>query len=316
MDRSNKPAAIGVGASLPQPSVSVSDNTVIASLPTGESVTVYLYGATVTSWKLANGKEQLFVSEKAHLDGSKPIRGGIPVVFPVFGPPPPNHATSSLPQHGFARNSNWEFLGKSSESLGTDRDDAVKLDFGLSRPMLSSEFQNAWAYDFGLVYSVTLTKEGLETSLQVQNKGSQNFDFQVLLHTYFAVEDISQIRVQGLESKTYVDKTQNASVHTESSPAVAITQETDRVYQSLDPQVPIVVSSAADNKPLYSIAREGLNDVVVWNPWIEKAKGMADFGPDEAYKNMICVEAGSVAGWQTLEAGDSWVGGQTIRPRL
>ena len=83
MDRSNKPTAIGVGASLPQPSVSVSDNTVIASLPTGESVTVYLYGATVTSWKLANGKEQLFVSEKAHLDGSKPIRGGIPVVFPV-----------------------------------------------------------------------------------------------------------------------------------------------------------------------------------------------------------------------------------------
>lgn len=54
--------------------------------------------------------------------------------------------------------------------------------------MLSPEFQNAWAYDFGLVYSVTLTKEGLETSLQVQNKGSQNFDFQVLMHTYFAVE--------------------------------------------------------------------------------------------------------------------------------
>ena len=88
------------------------------------------------------------------------------------------------------------------------------------------------------------------------------------------------------------------------------------MYQSLDPQVPIVVSSATDNKPLYSITREGLSDVVVWNPWIEKAKSIADFGPDEAYKNMICVEAGSVAGWQTLEAGDSWVGGQTIRPRL
>jgi glucose-6-phosphate 1-epimerase len=45
-------------------------------------VTVHLYGATVTSWK-TGGQEQLFVSEKAHLDGSKPIRGGIPVVFPV-----------------------------------------------------------------------------------------------------------------------------------------------------------------------------------------------------------------------------------------
>lgn len=85
MDRSNKPSAIGLGASLPQPTVSIKDNTVEASLPSGESVTVYQYGGTVTSWK-ANGQEQLFLSEKAHLDGSKPIRGGIPLVFPVCHP--------------------------------------------------------------------------------------------------------------------------------------------------------------------------------------------------------------------------------------
>ncbi|RAL06013.1 D-hexose-6-phosphate mutarotase [Aspergillus ibericus CBS 121593] len=320
MDRSNKPSAIGVSASLPQPTISLRDNIVEATLPTGESVTVHLYGATVTSWKLANGKEQLFVSEKAHLDGSKPIRGGIPVVFPVFGPPPSNHATSSLPQHGFARNSNWEFLGKSSsEAFGRDRkegDDAVKLDFGLSQPMLSEEFRRAWPYQFGLVYSVTLTKGSLATSLQVQNQGEQNFDFQVLLHTYLSVEDISDIRVKGLQTKEYLDKTQNGAAITETSETVEINKETDSVYKALDPKVPIVVSTAADDQPLFSITREALTDVVVWNPWIEKAKGMADFGPDEAYKNMICVEAGSVAGWQTLEAGDSWEGGQTIRPRL
>jgi glucose-6-phosphate 1-epimerase len=83
MDRSNKPSSIGVGASIPQPSVNVNENKVEATLPTGESVSVHLYGATVTSWKLASGEEQLFVSSKAILDGSKPIRGGIPVVFPV-----------------------------------------------------------------------------------------------------------------------------------------------------------------------------------------------------------------------------------------
>lgn len=96
---------------------------------------------------------------------------------------------------------------------------------------------------------------------------------------------------------------------------MAITEETDRVYQGLDPEKPIVVSSA-DDKALFSITREALTDVVVWNPWIEKAKGMGDFSPDEAYKNMICVEAGSVSAWQTLEAGDSWEGGQSIKSRL
>lgn len=54
----------------------------IATLPTGDSVEVLTYGATVVSWK-SNGKENLWLSSAAKLDGSKPVRGGIPVVFPV-----------------------------------------------------------------------------------------------------------------------------------------------------------------------------------------------------------------------------------------
>jgi len=77
-----------------------------------------------------------------------------------------------------------------------------------------------------------------------------------------------------------------------------------------------VVASTVDNSPVLTITREALNDIVLWNPWIEKAKGMGDFSPDEGYRNMICVEAGSVVGWQTLEPGETWEGGQTIRPRL
>jgi D-hexose-6-phosphate mutarotase len=52
-------------------------------------------------------------------------------------------------------------------------------------------------------------------------------------------------------------------------------------------------------------------EVVVWNPWIEKAKSMGDFG-DEEYKNMICVEAGSVADWVALAGGQTWTAGQTL----
>lgn len=84
MDRPKKPSSIPVTSGLPQPTVNVQENQVVASLASGESVTINLYGATVTSWKLANGQEQLFLSEKAALDGSKAIRGGIPLVFPVF----------------------------------------------------------------------------------------------------------------------------------------------------------------------------------------------------------------------------------------
>lgn len=314
MDRRKKPSSIPVTSPLPQPTVSVQGSNVSASLASGESVTVNLFGATVTSWKLADGREQLFLSEKAVLDGSKAIRGGIPLVFPVFGPPPANHATSQLAQHGFARSTTWEFLGKST-SESTDNSSNVKLDFGLSSSMLSDAFQNAWSYDFGLVYSVTLGKDSLETTLQVRNTGEKPFEFQSLLHTYFKVDDISKIRVQGLESKTYVDKVNKATL-TETNAAVAITEETDRVYQSLDPQVPVKIAETDNDKSLFSITRESMNDMVVWNPWEEKAKGMGDFAPADGYKNMICVEAGSVSGWQTLDKDETWEGGQTIKCRI
>ena len=85
MERSKKPAAIPVSPLLPTPQVLMSEDNsrVTANLPTGERVEVLLYGATVISWKSSNGKENLFLSSKAHLDGSKPVRGGIPLVFPV-----------------------------------------------------------------------------------------------------------------------------------------------------------------------------------------------------------------------------------------
>jgi len=82
VERANRPSAISANTTGPQPSVQSDGTKVTATLPTGESVEVYLYGATVTSWK-SGGKEHLWLSESAVMDGSKAIRGGVPVVFPV-----------------------------------------------------------------------------------------------------------------------------------------------------------------------------------------------------------------------------------------
>ena len=200
MERKNKPASIPLSPHMAQPVVDISGNSLQASLPSGDSISVNLFGATVTSWKTSDGHEKLFLSSAAILDGSKPIRGGIPLVFPVFGPPPKSHATSQLPQHGFARNSYWEFLGKSSsESLGRKADDSVKLDFGLSSAMLGEAAQKKWPYEFALVYSVTLSKGKLECQLHVQNKGDQAFEFQCLFHTYLAIKVRNKPRMDGGE---------------------------------------------------------------------------------------------------------------------
>jgi glucose-6-phosphate 1-epimerase len=195
MDRPKKPSAlhpISPGLT-PQAQVNIthSNSRITAILPTGESIEILLYGATIISWKDATGAEKLFLSSAAVLDGTKAVRGGIPLVFPVFGTAPDHKATATLPSHGFARTSRWEFLGKStSESSGgkDGGDSSVKLDFGLSPSNLDAAARKAWGYEFGLIYSVTLGREGLTTSIVVRNEGETAWDFQVLMHSYFKVK--------------------------------------------------------------------------------------------------------------------------------
>lgn len=128
--------------------------------------------------------------------------------------------------------------------------------------------------------------------------------------TGLPVQDITQVAVAGLDGASYIDKVDGAQTKTQSA-ELSITGETDRVYTPAEgPSEPVSVLEGG--KTVFSVVRENLPDVVVWNPWADKAAGMSDFAPQDGYKNMICVEAGAVRGWQTLEAGDSLEGSQTI----
>lgn len=112
----------------------------------------------------------------------------------------------------------------------------------------------------------------------------------------------------GLDGASYVDKVDGASTKTQEA-SVKITGETDRVYTPTGTE-PVVVLEGG--KKTFSVVRDNLANVVVWNPWIEKAAGMGDFEPKDGYKNMLCVEPGAVSAWQILEPGDAYEGAQTI----
>ncbi len=114
----------------------------------------------------------------------------------------------------------------------------------------------------------------------------------------------------GLLGVSYKDKVLDGSTATESSKELRITGETDRVYTSIPQDTTSVL---VDGKPRFDVVRDNLDDTVVWNPWAEKAGAMSDFAPKDGWKNMLCVEVGSVSGWQKLEAGDTYEAGQIIR---
>jgi glucose-6-phosphate 1-epimerase len=146
--------------------------------PDGATATVTLYGAHLVSWCPAGGKERMFMSRKSALDGSKAIRGGIPVIFPQFA------EQGCGMRHGFARVSTWRHLGGGLFEL-TDKD--------LAAPVAA-----AWPHGFVLTLRVEVSGAELRLCLDVKNTGADAFAFAAALHTYFRVDDVGQVRITGV----------------------------------------------------------------------------------------------------------------------
>ncbi|XP_015835652.1 uncharacterized protein LOC660753 isoform X2 [Tribolium castaneum] len=242
--------------------------------------TINLHGATVVSWRV-NNQEQLFVSKQAVFDGKKAIRGGIPFVFPQFGP------WNYGPQHGFARIVRWN-LEKPPERLASGDIEAI---FSL----IDSDFTRAvWSYPFQLTYRLILREKELHSNIAVYNP----------------IPDVRRCQITGLQGCTYLDKTTNeGALYQETRDVVTIGEWTDRIYQNT-PHEHIITNVVSGRK--MRIQKCNFPDTVIWNPWVEHAKEMNDFGDDE-YPNMVCVESGHVSSPVILLPGMGFEASQILQ---
>lgn len=239
---------------------------------------IYLHGAHVTHFQPRGGKPVLFLSQKSLFEADKPIRGGIPLIFPWFGP---NSDDPSAPMHGFARVKNWDVISVFKTS---DGDVSATFELTSKQPIAK-----AWPHSFQLQYTVRVGKE-LSLSLSVKNLSSQAFSFEEALHTYLVVGDVRQARIEGLTGHQYIDKVDQFHLKTQAADPIAIEGETDRVY--LDTTDVVCVQDPTLNREI-RVRKINSQSTVLWNPWIAKAKAMADFG-DEEWPAMLCVETANV----------------------
>ncbi|RHY56485.1 hypothetical protein DYB38_008366 [Aphanomyces astaci] len=278
----------------------------------GASADVHLYGATVTSFRPSAGApDVLFVSKKAILDGSKPIRGGIPLVFPQFGA---GLVPSKLPSHGFARTSTWTLVDTE------DFVDSVTATFSL----VTTKHQLVdWPHAVRLLYTVTLSQNHLTTALHITNTDTESWGCQALLHTYFLVPDASpslvtsalpNVTVSGLAGLEYACKVRKETL-IESRDAVPIETETDSVYKDTPERLTVQLGASRTvriEKRAYVVGNGAVpSDAVVWNPWLDKAHGLSDFADDE-YPTMLCVEPGVVTRVQLVQPQETLVLKQTL----
>lgn len=233
----------------------------------------FLLGAHLASFQpRSQAQPVLFMSGEAVYEVGKPIRGGVPICFPWFGP---NKADPAAPAHGTVRTQLWQMR----ESRMTA--DGLMIALGIDQP------------SFSLLFRVVFG-DSLDMSLQIKNATQAEQCCEVALHTYFQLSDVHAVQVSGLEKQAYRDQLTGQTVAPTGAP-IRFTEETDRVYHG-------AVAEIRLNDPGFQrtivVRPRASQSTVVWNPWIAKSQRLADFG-DQEYLTMCCIETANVAtsGW-------------------
>jgi glucose-6-phosphate 1-epimerase len=244
---------------------------------------LYLQGAHLTQWQPTGEHPVLFLSERSFFEPGKAIRGGIPIIFPWFGPrtATPDNPRTDGPSHGFARTSEWTLA---FAALAGD-------DLHLTLTLGPSDTSRALGYDqFALVYELVLGVE-LNLRVTVNNQGGKPLHFEEALHSYFAVGDSQQISIIGLSDTDYLDKTDHFKKKHQSDPLLKLTAETDRLY--FNTVVPVNIDDPVLRRRI-TIDKAESKTTVVWNPWSTLATALPDMSP-ACWLTMVCIETANVA---------------------
>jgi D-hexose-6-phosphate mutarotase len=236
---------------------------------------IYLHGAHVTHFQKNGEPPLLFLSAKSHFATGKPIRGGVPVIFPWFG------NRDGEPSHGFARITEWELVKTSAAADG-----AVTLQFAL--PEIPG--RDAWK-NLRTEFIVTIA-DALTMELIAANDGCDDaLEIENCLHTYFHVGDIGAVSIDGLRGAHYLDNAAggNGELKTQTESPLRIAQETNRLY--LDTTGAVEIRDENLHRKI-RVEKTGSHSTVVWNPWTTQ-KLPDDFDPVE-HEHMVCVESGNV----------------------
>lgn len=269
------------------------------------SAKISLFGGHLLSFTPKHDlRERIWLSPQAVLDGSKAIRGGVPICWPWFG----DHSDPMFKSHGYVRNQLWKVISCDDVSEGTQialqpsssGGDGLFEEAVLGKNELAKHPNRIEQVELTLF--ITIGRE-LRLNLQTKNIGKLPFIYTGALHSYFLIEDINTCEIKGLKGK-YFDKTKGYESF--DTPAVySFNNETDRVHLQQPKLLSII-----DKKMATTISSTGHDSIVVWNPWHEKSIAMSDM-PDDGYQTMLCVETAVTQG-QSLKPDEVHSLEQTI----
>ncbi|MVW87546.1 D-hexose-6-phosphate mutarotase [Pseudomonas sp. PB101] len=246
-------------------------------------------GAHILSYQLAGQPPLIWLNDEAVFKTGKSIRAGVPVCWPWFGVFERNpqsvqamRAGKEAPSaHGFVRAMDWELGGIEAEG------ESLKVEFLLPYP--EGGFPG-WPHQVDLTLSIRLDDQ-LHIQLSSHNRGADTVSISQALHSYFAVSDVREVHVEGVDGLNYIETLDNWKTVTQAGD-LRFTGETDRIYLDAPPQLTIVDPAWERRIVLTS---SGSRTAVIWNPWIDRAAAFSDMA-DDGWQRMLCIETANVMG--------------------
>jgi D-hexose-6-phosphate mutarotase len=240
---------------------------------------IALYGGHILAYARHNQPAILWMSQKAVFQPGKAIRGGIPICWPWFA----NHPTDpSKPAHGFVRIMPWNMRSSTAIDATT-----TQIVLGISDTPATHEL---WPHAFDLELNVTVGQT-LTAALTMRNTDSEPWSITGALHSYFTVGQIAAIQITGVEGSDYLDKVDQMRRKTQVGPvSIAGEHEFNPIY--IDTTATCVIHDPVLQRQI-SVAKQGSQTTVIWNPGRDKTPKFSDLAATE-YQTMVCIETGNV----------------------
>ena len=304
---------------------------------TGAEFNIHEHGANIISFKpvvsakdeMNDDREILFVSRESKV---LPIRGGIPIQFPIVVPFGPK---DDMPEGGYLQHNNWHCDEDYKYDAKSDAAVQYSLLFdnvtsGRGHGLWAAAEPGMVAYKADCIYNVKVRGPQLTGILTIRNtSGSRanTFPFQLLFHNYFKVAnedamDPDECYVKGLEGYIKQDKVSGSTEMEEQSADPVVLNPDGETHYIFDPMGHMkkdldVIIGIGGGRSIQLTASAKIDDnelpvaCVVWNPHRIKASKMSDFGSAE-WQEMIGVQPG-IMERQMLQPQQSLVFEYTIK---
>lgn len=258
----------------------------------GASARISATGGQLLSWQPVEGQE-VFWCTPAPLPAPAPLRGGVPLCWPWFGrqgQPP------TAPAHGLARTAPW--CCHRQQVLADGRVELALRPLQALHPALEVE-------------QVLRIGATLEQELRTRNHGNQPLPLSQALHSYFRVDALQAVQVDGLHGPFH-DALQPDSPGFQQGPwrfaADRGGGRCDRIHPYSGSALRL--HRGGQLRPL-QLTATGATSLVLWTPGSVLGPAMADVGSH--WDRFVCLEVANAGeGALQLAPGQQCLLGQQL----